>query len=287
MIYGYIRVSTDKQTVENQRLEIETWAKKRGFKIEKWIEETISGTQSYKVGKFRSLVKKTLVKGDILIISELSRMSRNLMEIMEVLKHLMEHEIAVKTVKEGYELGDTITSKVLAFAFGLSAEIERTLISERTKAGLKKRVEEGVILGRPAGSGGVRKLQGRQDEIKKLLESGMSVQSAAKFFGVHRETMRQFCIAYDLYKPKTRTNLYYITHKGIFDDYYDEICSMIHDGLSYVEMGSKLIELYGIEFGKGAVRQFLKRRNLYDTYVDVQLKKREKANKGVDNARTA
>jgi DNA invertase Pin-like site-specific DNA recombinase len=281
VIYGYIRVSTDRQTVENQRLEISTWSEKRGIKIDQWIEETISGTKSYKKGKFRSLILNTLKPGDSLIISEISRMSRNLLEIMEVLKYLMENDMAVKTVKEGYELGDNITSKVLAFAFGLSAEIERTLISERTKAGLRKRIEEGVILGRPPGGDGVKKLDGKQEDIRRYLDLGISMTKVSQIFKVHRETLRQFATAYDLYTPKTKSNLYYVTHKGLFDDYHEVIANHVAAGKSYTEISTQLVEEYGLPATNGNVRQYIARKGLYEQYCSIQLAKRLQANASV------
>ena len=146
MIYAYIRVSTDKQTVENQRFEIEKFARIRELNIDKWISETVSGTKSAKKRKLGSLIKK-LKKGDTLIASEISRLGRRLMEVMSILNTLMQKNITVFTVKEKYELGNNIQSQILAFAFGLSAQIERDLISQRTKEGLARRVAEGQKLG--------------------------------------------------------------------------------------------------------------------------------------------
>lgn len=151
MNYAYIRVSTDKQTVENQRFEISRFCEKEGIIIDKWIEETISGTSSYNKHKLGRLLKK-VGKGDMIIASELSRLGRNLFMIMEILKQCMDRECRVWTVKDGYRLGDDIQSKVLAFAFGLSAEIERDLISQRTKEALARLKKDGVKLGRPCGA---------------------------------------------------------------------------------------------------------------------------------------
>lgn len=150
MIYGYIRVSSDKQTVENQRFEINTFCKKENLKVDDWIEETISGTKNYDKRQLGDLLKKVR-KDDIIICSELSRLGRNLFMIMEILNICMTKECRVWTIKDGYRLGDDIPSKVLAFAFGLSAEIERNLISQRTKEALARKKAEGVTLGRPKG----------------------------------------------------------------------------------------------------------------------------------------
>lgn len=123
MIYGYIRVSSDKQTVENQRFEINGFCEKEKLIINDWIEETISGTKSYNKRQLGHLLAK-VCKDDIIICSELSRLGRNLFMIMEILNICMTKECRVWTIKDNYRLGEDIQSKVLAFAFGLSAEIE-------------------------------------------------------------------------------------------------------------------------------------------------------------------
>ena len=150
MIYGYIRVSTDKQTVENQRFEIIRYTEKNELQIDKWIEETISGTISPKKRNLGRLLHK-VKSGDTIICSELSRLGRSMFMIMSILNGLMENNVAVYTVKEGYRLGQDLQSKVLAFAFSISAEIERNLIAERTTEALRRRKAEGVVLGRPKG----------------------------------------------------------------------------------------------------------------------------------------
>ena len=115
-------------------------------------------------------------RGDVLLATELSRVGCNLMQIMSILNQCMERNIQVFTTKEGYELGNNINAKILAFAFGLSAEIERNLISQRTKEALARKKAEGVILGRPKGSKSKRKkLTGKDEEIARLLEKKISV----------------------------------------------------------------------------------------------------------------
>lgn len=192
MIYGYIRVSTDKQTTENQRFEILKFADDREMPIGEWIEETISATKKLDDRKFGALLKK-MQKTDVLIVTELSRLGRNLMQIMSILHHCMEKDIKVFTIKERYELGNNINSKVLAFAFGLSAEIERNLISQRTKEALARRKSEGVILGRPKGSKSKKtKLTGKEEEIRQLLEKKVSFSAIGRILGVHRFTVSEF-----------------------------------------------------------------------------------------------
>ena len=151
MIYGYIRVSTDKQTVENQRFEILTFAKRENLQIDGWVEETVSGTKDPSKRNLGPLLND-LRSGDLLICAELSRLGRSLFMILDVLNQCMKKNVRVWTIKDNYRLGDDISSKVLAFAFGLSAEIERNLISQRTKEALARKKAEGVVLGRPKGS---------------------------------------------------------------------------------------------------------------------------------------
>ena len=185
-------MSTDKQTVENQRYEIIEFAKKNGISVDEWIEETISGTvtpEHRQLGKLIANVKKN----DLIICSELSRLGRSLFMIMSILNKLMETGARVWTIKDGYRLGDDIQSKVLAFAFGLSAEIERNLISQRTKEALERKKSEGITLGRPKGlKSDKSKLDGAELETSIMLMEGISINQIAKLYGVHRKTVQMF-----------------------------------------------------------------------------------------------
>jgi len=194
MIYGYIRVSSDKQTVENQRFEINVFCQKQNMVVNDWIEETISGTKSYTKRQLGDLLQK-IDAGDIIICSELSRLGRNLFMIMEILNICMSKECRVWTIKDNYRLGDDIQSKVLAFAFGLSAEIERNLISQRTKEALARKKAEGRVLGRPKGrriSADKYKLAGEEIRIRKLLKEGTSLRKIAGICHVDRNTLCRF-----------------------------------------------------------------------------------------------
>ena len=192
MVYGYIRVSSDKQTVENQRFEILNFCEKEGMTVDGWIEETLSGTKSYDKRELGNLLNK-VHKDDLIICSELSRLGRNLFMIMEILNQCMDKECRVWTIKDSYRLGDDIQSKVLAFAFGLSAEIERNLISQRTKEALARKKAEGVVLGRPKGRKSDRvKLSGKEEIIKDLREHGVTITEIAKIYKVNRNTVSSF-----------------------------------------------------------------------------------------------
>ena len=198
MIYGYIRVSTDKQTVENQRFEILEFAKRNSLVLDSWIEETVSGTirpENRELGRLMDSIQKD----DLIICSELSRLGRSLFMIMSILNRLMEKGARVWTIKDGYRLGDDIQSKVLAFAFGLSAEIERNLISQRTKEALERKKAEGQKLGRPKGSTTeTSKLDGAEIDATIMIMQGISVNQMAKLYGVHRNTVKKFIAAKQL-----------------------------------------------------------------------------------------
>ncbi len=194
MIYGYIRVSSDKQTVENQRFEINKFCGREDLAVDGWIEETISGTKAYNKRELGKLLHK-VQKGDLIICAELSRLGRNLFMIMEILNICMTKECRVWTIKDNYRLGDDIQSKVLAFAFGLSAEIERNLISQRTKEALARKRAEGVVLGRPKGSKTAlekRKLYGKDTLIRELLNAKVSKRKIAKICKVDRNTLDRY-----------------------------------------------------------------------------------------------
>lgn len=192
MIYGYIRVSTDKQTVENQRYEINRFCLNEELVVDKWIKETISGTKAIEERQLGKLLKR-MKSGDVLVCTELSRLGRNLLMIMGVLNECMNRDIQVWTIKDNYRLGNDINSKVLAFAFGLSAEIERNLISQRTKEALARKRAEGVVLGRPKGSKSKKvKLTGREKQIQELLNKNISYSAIARIIGVHRLTVSKF-----------------------------------------------------------------------------------------------
>jgi len=192
MIYGYIRVSTDKQTVKNQRYEIDQFCEKNLLTVNKWIEEVISGTKKVEERKLGKLIRK-MKKDDTLICSELSRLGRNLLMIMSILNECMNRNIQVWTIKDNYRLGNDINSKVLAFAFGLSSEIERNLISQRTKEALARKRAEGVVLGRPKGSKSKKKkLSGKESEINELISKKLSKSAIARMLGVHRLTLVEY-----------------------------------------------------------------------------------------------
>jgi len=194
MTYGYIRVSTEKQDFNNQKAGILEYSNKNKLGNVEFVEETISSRKKLSERKISSFISE-LKSSDILIVSELSRLGRSTMEIMTIFKDLAEKNVMVHVIKGGFVIGDPknkIQSSVLIFAFGLAAEIERELISQRTKEALQVKKANGVKLGRPVGTIVKSKLDGKELAIIELLDKGVPVASIAKIFNVARTTMVNF-----------------------------------------------------------------------------------------------
>ena len=191
-VIGYIRVSSTKQTVEHQRYEIQQFAKDNHLEIDKWIEETISSRNPLNKRKLGELLN-TIESNDILIAAEISRLGRSLLEVMRILENCLNKNCQVWTIKENYKLGNDIQSKVMAFAFGLSAEIERNLISQRTKSSLDNIRATGKKLGRPFSAESKKlKLSKNSEKIKRLLNNGISRYKIAQIMGVQPITVIRF-----------------------------------------------------------------------------------------------
>lgn len=191
-VIGYIRVSSLKQTLEHQRFEIEQFVKSQGLTVDTWIEEKISSRKALNKRKLGPLLDN-LQENDILISCEISRLGRSLLEVMRILETCLAKNCQVWTIKENYRLGNDIQSKVLAFAFGLAAEIERNLISQRTKSSLANLKASGKKLGRPLAAESKKlKLSQNTKRVNNLLSKGVSKSQIAKILGVQRSTLRRF-----------------------------------------------------------------------------------------------
>ncbi len=192
MTIGYLRVSTGKQNPENQRDEIRRFALEKGVGIDLWVTETVSGRTSYMKRKLGKQLRR-MRKGDTLIVTEVSRLSRSLTEIMAIMGNCLEKHVNIYTTKERYTFDDSINSKVLCFAFGLVAEIERNLISMRTKEALALKKAEGVRLGRRPGSNvQIQKIKDNSPRIEAWLSGGMSVARMCRKIGVSRNTWYKY-----------------------------------------------------------------------------------------------
>lgn len=192
MVVAYLRVSTEKQFLANQREELLRFAEKNGLQIDKWYTETVSGSVRSKDRKLSGVLNR-MQRGDSLIVTEISRLSRTMLEIMTILNSCIKKEIVLYSTKEGYVFQNDMNSKVLGFAFGLMAEIERNLISMRTKEALARRRQEGVKLGRKKGTcPAMRVLRENKRRLIKDAQRGVSCLELARQMGVSRTTMHRF-----------------------------------------------------------------------------------------------
>ncbi len=201
MIYGYLRVSSDEQDVNSQKQGVVKFAEAHDWKIDEYItDEGVSGGKDPDKRNLGPLLKK-LQKDDIVIASEISRLGRDLYMVMDILHFCMKTGCKIYTVKDNFSLDDNIQSKVLAFAFGLAAEIERQMIRQRTREGLRLRMKLGVLLGRPIGketSEDSMKLAPHKDDIIKALEWGASIRAIAKRLGVDRNTVTRALMRWNI-----------------------------------------------------------------------------------------
>ncbi len=192
MIIGYLRVSTGKQNPGNQQDEIRRFAESRNWIVDDWVTEVVSGSKREQDRKLGSLLRR-MKRGDTLIVTEISRLSRTLTDVMAIMGRCLHKEINLYTTKEGYTFDNSINSKVLCFAFGLVAEIERNLISMRTKEALALRRAEGVVLGRRKGSCTKFNvlIENRQNVIR-MLRQNISVTDICRHFDLSRDTFDKF-----------------------------------------------------------------------------------------------
>ena len=168
------------------------YCRKSGLTIDRWVSESVSGTVSLEKRALGKVMRR-MQKGDLIVCTELSRLGRNMLMVMSILNACSQKGVAIHTIKDGFDFSDSINSKIIAFAFALAAEIERNLISQRTKEALAVRKINGVRLGRPPGRSSQKDVFDRsKGEIMKLLENGHSIVSVAKKYRMHRNTLSRF-----------------------------------------------------------------------------------------------
>ena len=201
MTYAYLRVSTVLQDSENQRFEVLKFADEKKTPIDEWVTETVSGTKKSSERDLGPVLEK-LQKDDTIVVTEISRLGRSMLDVMATLNLCMDKGVKVYTCKERFELADNTQSKVMAFMFGLVSELERQLISQRTKEALARKRAMGVRLGRRPGQLSHSKLDGKEDQIREFLEKKVSKASIAKILGVHPGTVDSFIKTRKLTKEK-------------------------------------------------------------------------------------
>lgn len=193
MIYAYYRVSTDEQDYENQKSGVVKYCEYKGFEVDKEvIEEGVSGKIEYKKRKLGKLIKE-LKSGDLLVVSELSRLSRSMTDTFDMVKVLKEKGVNVYCVKENMEINDSALGLMIMSVFAFSAQIERERISQRTKEALAKKKAEGVRLGRPLGSKNKKSKIEKDDYlVGAMLMQGISFSEIARRIGIDRNTLRKY-----------------------------------------------------------------------------------------------
>lgn len=192
MNYAYIRVSTEVQSYEGQCYELECWSRKKNIPIDCWVQEKISGTKQLQKRTLGKLLKK-MKRGDILVCAELSRLGRNMMMVMSILNTLSQKGVQLYSIKDNFELSDSLNSKIIAFAFSLAAEIERNLISQRTREALAAKKKAGVRLGRPVGkSRERRRFEENLPAIRARLADGATIGTLARQLKIHPNTLSRY-----------------------------------------------------------------------------------------------
>jgi excisionase family DNA binding protein len=291
MIYGYLRVSTDKQDTENQKLSVNAKAEQLKVVVDKWIlDDGISGLKEPKDRKLGWLLKK-VKKNDTIIISELSRFGRSTYMVMRILEELSKNEVLVYSYKDNFYLDNSITSKMQAFVFSIAAEIERDMISKRTKEALKRRVICGQPLGRPIGTKSKKKkLDKHEDKIIEYLNKGLSYSSIARLLNVHRLTVAKLVEDNGLTKYRKGYQSYLaLREKNVkngqmkIKNSQTQLCSqLLNDEIVslYVESNYSMTKLSAkLSMSKHQCRKFVEKRGLWDKFIEVNNTQRNKIKK--------
>jgi len=244
MVYSYIRVSTDKQDIESQKIGIIRKAKELKLTINEWIsDEGVSGVKEYDKRNLGILMQK-LNEGDVLIVSEISRLARSVFMLFRIVEFCNNKKIIIHSVKDSVSTvkPNDITSMMMLFCFGIAAQIERDMIIKRTNEGIERARREGVIIGRPVGAKSKKlKLTGKLEKIKKLIEKGYSKGAAAKMLGVHRFTVYRFLRDNNVKIGVLRDNNVMPNKAVIFlDSKKKNILSLAKGGLTHAEVMKKI-----------------------------------------------
>jgi DNA invertase Pin-like site-specific DNA recombinase len=296
MVFGYLRVSSDKQDVESQKIGVDKKAAELGYAIDDYIkDEGVSGVKDYNKRNLGKLLKDTK-SGDIIIVSEISRLARSVFMLFRIVEHCVDNDIIIYSVKDSINTikkGD-LTGIMMVFCFGIAAQIEREMIVKRTVEGLERRRRDGVVFGRPVGSKSKNtKLSGKNDLIKQYNEAGLNSSQIARIMKVNRETLYVFCrdnkidLVSDPVPPglidKQGQNKFIRLSKeraAFFQSEKDFISELIHQGLTPKYIIKRLLEKTGLEkISEYSFREWLKRENLYDLLIEKTAEQRAIRNK--------
>ena len=201
--YAYLRVSTDKQDIENQKLGILDFCNRKDISSLKFIKDTTSGKLEWRKRGIGKILEKA-IDGDALVVAEISRLARSTLQVLEILQHCANKKISVYVTKGGMQIDGSIQSTITATILGLAAQIEREFISKRTKEALTRIKDSGKVLGRPKGKAKTVKLDEHTEQIKELLKKKVSKRSIARILECAPSTLYEW-----LKRSKTRQ------HEGI------------------------------------------------------------------------
>jgi len=203
-IFAYTRVSTNKQDETSQSYEITEYAKKNGLQPLKFVSEVVSGKIPVKDRRLHHVLE-ILDEGDVLIVTELSRLGRNMVEILSIIEKLIQKGVRVHAIKGDYVLNDSLSSKILTTIMLMAAEIERELISERTRRAIASRKALGKPIGRPKGTGGKSKLDSVRNEIIGNYKKGLNVTALTLLYDASWPTMNKWLIKNGAKKTSGKT----------------------------------------------------------------------------------
>lgn len=187
-LYAYLRVSTDAQDVNNQKLGVLEYCARQSLGVPILVEDTASGKMNWTERELGQLLNRTS-PGDVLVVAEISRMARSALQVLEVMKVAAEKSIAVHVVKNAMIMDGSIQSKIYATIFGLAAEIERDFIAQRTREALARKKADGFTLGRPVGEAEKLALDAYATDIDRYLEIKLGKRDIAKLLGVSPNTL--------------------------------------------------------------------------------------------------
>lgn len=187
-VYAYLRVSTDQQDVDNQRLGVVAYCAAKGLHAPLFVEDTASGKTDWKQRSIGNIIDQAHA-GDVIVASEVSRLARSLLQVLEIMRDCVTKQIHLHVVKNGFVLDGTMQAKVMATMFALAAEIERDFISSRTKEALAKKKQAGAHLGRPEGPAKSLRLDAHAAKIDEYISKKINKRTIAKLLDVSPNTL--------------------------------------------------------------------------------------------------
>jgi len=204
--YAYLRVSTDKQDINNQKQSVKRYAKANNITNLQYVEDTAPGHKDWQERRIGKIINETMQPGDTLVVAEISRLGRSTLDVLDIMRTAAERELRIHVAKQNLQLDGTLNSKIIATSLALAAEIEREFISMRTKEGLERAKAEGQTLGRPPGSTHINPhLHRKKKEIENMLKKNIPKTTIAKMFDVAPNTLRKFLKDTGLYEKYSKT----------------------------------------------------------------------------------